>query len=393
MYGNTEISAPENQVWKRRKILMVIDSLDKGGKERRLLELVKGLLKRPEGYEICLVSLTNRVEYTYVYDMPIRFIILERRFKKDPGIIFQIRKILRSFKPDIIHSWSTMASTYLALANNFPKRPLINAVLADAHPGLTLKDKHFFRVKLTTPFTNVFVSNSLAGIKAYRTPEKKSVCIYNGIDFNRFKNLPDPEKVRDSIWQENKPKGLVFIMVARFDERKDFATLVKTAIKLCETRSDINFLLVGDGPTLAPIKSMIPADLANHRILCLGKREDVESILQIAHVGILMTNHQNHGEGVSNSIIEYMAAGLPVIATRGGGTDEVLVEGKNGWLIDPGDPLALSACIENILDNSTQLNEMKEFAANWAQKNFDLNQKTEEYIKLYESIINGLIYR
>ena len=70
------------------KIMMVIDSLDKGGKERRMLELIKGLKNKNDEFDIYLISLSDRVEYEYVHDLHIQFEVIKRKFKKDLSIPF-----------------------------------------------------------------------------------------------------------------------------------------------------------------------------------------------------------------------------------------------------------------------------------------------------------------
>lgn len=367
---------------------MVIDSLDKGGKERRMLELIKGLKKHGNQFDIYLLSLTNRVEYKYVYDLPIKFEILRRNFKKDPTIILKLKKIISDFGPDIIHSWSTMASVYISISNLFSGIPLINAVLADAPLHLNIFNKHFFRVKLTTPFSNLIVSNSKAGITAYKTPVSKSVCIYNGIDFSRFDNLRSVKDVRKEIIGDKTGDIFVIVMVASFDERKDFKTLVNAAIKMCFKNAAYTFILIGNGPTLEKLRNKVPVELMNEcRIIFTGERDDVESILQIADLGVLMTNAENHGEGISNTIIEYMSMGKPVLASRGGGTDEVVKDNYNGYLIDPGNEDQLMGKIESLFNNRNLLDSLGDQARKYARANFGLEEKTAEYIELYRNLV------
>ncbi len=370
------------------KILMVIDSLDKGGKERRMLELIKGLKKHGNQFDIYLLSLTDRIEYKYVYDLPIKFEVLRRNFKKDPTIILKLRKIISDFSPDIIHSWSTMASVYISISNLFSGIPLINAVLADAPLHLNIFNKHYFRVKLTTPFSNLFLSNSKAGIASYKTPVSKSVCIYNGIDFKRFENLRSIEDVRNEIIGDKTGDIFVITMVASFDERKDFGTLVNAAIKMCFKSPAYTFILIGNGPTLEKLRNKVPVELMNERrIIFTGKRDDVESILQIADLGVLMTNAENHGEGISNTIIEYMAMGKPVLASRGGGTDEVVIDSYNGYLIDSGNEDQLMGKIESLFNNRSLLKSLGNQAREYAKANFELEEKTAEYIELYRNLV------
>lgn len=367
---------------------MVIDSLDKGGKERRMLELIKGLKKHGNQFDIYLLSLTDRIEYKYVYDLPIKFQVLRRNFKMDPAIILKLKKIISEFRPDIIHSWSTMASVYISISNLFSRIPLINAVLADAPLHLNIFNKHYFRVKLTTPFSNLFVSNSKAGIASYKTPEFKSVCIYNGIDFNRFENLRSVKDVRKEILGNKTGDVFVIAMVASFDERKDFETVVSAAIKMCSKNPAYIFILIGNGPTLEKLRNKVPEELLNDRqIIFTGKRDDVESILQIADLGVLMTNAENHGEGISNTIIEYMAMGKPVLGSRGGGTDEVIKDHYNGYLIDPGNEEQLMGKIESLYNNRPLLGTLGNYAQKYARANFELGEKTTEYIELYRNLV------
>src|SRR5450755_1601837 len=365
------------------KVLMVIDSLPRGGKERRMLELIKGLKNQQQIFDIYLVSLTEIVEYEYVYDLPIKFEIIKRKYKKDFTVIFKLKKIISAFKPDIIHSWSTMASIYLSVSNLFNRIPLVNGVLADAYANLNFRDKHFLRVKLTTPFSAMFVANSEAGIRSYKTPLNKSICIYNGIDFSRFENLRPAAEMENEILGSPKNDRIIFGMVAGFDERKDFETLIKAAIKICEMRKDLIFLLIGNGPLLESLKAGVPANLLGAQIIFTGKRRDIESILQIVDIGLLITFY----EGISNSIIEYMAMGKPVIATKGGGTVELVNDGVNGWLVEQRNEAQIIEKMKQLLNDKGRRVEMGQNGYHWVRKQFDIKEKTNQYINLYKKLL------
>ena len=369
------------------KILMVIDSLAKGGKERRMLEVIKELKKDGEKFDIHLVSLSEKVEYQYVYDLPIQLTVFKRKFKKDPSAFFLLRKIINGFKPDIIHSWGTMASIYLVPLLLFRKIPLVNGVIADAPQHVDFSNKIYQRVRLTSPFSAVFVSNSKAGLIAYRIPAKKSVCIYNGIDFNRFLNLAPPAQVEKEFWPQGKNGRFIIAMVAAFEKRKDYHTLIQAAISLCTASSQVVFMLIGDGQDLPAIKNELPAGLAGTRIFFTGKRNDIESLLQITDVGVLLTNSDVHGEGISNSIIEYMASGKPVIATRGGGTDEVVQDHVNGFLIDPKNPQQLLERLKLLLGDPGLCRKLGDAGYTFVHENFDAIKAKQKYEDLYRRLI------
>ncbi|MEI9912428.1 MAG: glycosyltransferase [Bacteroidota bacterium] len=364
------------------KILMVVDSIVKGGKERRMLELVKALTKPGQDYKIYLVTLTNVIEYEYVHQLPIKLEIIERKSKKDLRVVFRLRNIIKTFQPDIIHSWGTMASVYLSLVNLFTgKSRFINGTIADAYEGMNWLDTHYLRVKLTTPFSKVMLANSQAGIKAYKVPLRKTVCIYNGIDLTRFSNLVPAEEMEHQLLGRKKGDSFIAAMVGAFEDRKDYDTLIKAAVKLCSKNKKVVFLLIGEGSLMNTIKQQVPAELINNQIHFLGSRHDIESILQIIDAGLLITPC----EGISNSIIEYMASAKPVIASREGGTKELVIEGETGFLVDQKkESDQIIEKIEILMDNPHLAKEMGQKGQQRIQEHFDIAKMTQSYIQLYQ---------
>jgi glycosyltransferase involved in cell wall biosynthesis len=371
------------------KILMVINGLNKGGRERRMLELIKGLKRQNDHFEVYLVSLSDEVAYPYVYDLPITFTILTKKSGKDFSLIFKLRKIIKTFKPDIIHSWDVTASGYIKLANLFIRNTVVHGVIYDASAKLNPQNKSvYYRIKLMAPFSRIFISNSIAGIKAYGLSSRKSVCIYNGIDLNRFKNLKPVNEVEQEILGGPKGNQFIIAMVAAFEIRKDQQTLVKAAVKICRDNKEVVFLLIGSGMYLDAVKEKVPQELLNKQIIFLGARHDIESVLQIVDTGVLITNSDNHGEGISNSIVEYMASGKPVIATRGGGTDEIVEDGVNGFLINPKDAEQIVEKIELLRKDAEFSRTLGKNAYELVHEKFNIEKMTTSYIDLYKKYLN-----
>ncbi|HEY6503111.1 MAG TPA: glycosyltransferase [Chitinophagaceae bacterium] len=366
------------------KILMVINCLKKGGRERRVLELVKGL-SRQNGYTIYLLSLSDVVEYDYVYDLPISFEVMQKKSNKDISLIFKLRKIIRNFQPDIIHSWDVMSSGYLTAANLFLNKKIVNGVIYDAAIDSDYYNRNAFKVRLFSHLTKATVANSKAGLRAYKTPASKSVCIYNGIDLKRFDNLKSPSEVANQVL--GRPKGDSFIgtMVASFNKWKDHDTLIKAAAKLCSYNKKVVFLLIGDGPEMLAIRKKVPASLLDTQIIFPGNRNDIESILQITDVGLLITPR----EGLSNAIIEYMASGKPVIASKGGGTEELVTDGENGYLVNQKSPDEIIEKMEILMQNPELAATMGCKGRQWIKDHFEISRMTTEYISLYKKLLNN----
>ena len=170
-------------------------------------------------------------------------------------------------------------------------------------------------------------------------------------------------------------------MVARFDKRKDYAMFLASAKKILETRNDVTFLTVGDGETLHNCMNLVPAKYKEY-IRFLGKQSDIESLINIFDIGVLVS----YEEGISNSIMEYMALGKTVIATKHGGNEEIVINNKTGFLIKSQDIDDLSKKIEYLLDNKDVAGVMGRCGKERLEKEFNLEKMTESYIKLYKSM-------
>jgi glycosyltransferase involved in cell wall biosynthesis len=367
------------------KILFFIDALGAGGKERRLNELLKKLSSVP-GIDFELVLMSKEIHYKNILESNIRIHFLIRNSKKDLSVFRKFYKICKKYKPDIIHCWNSMAAIYSVPAAKLLGIKLINGMVVDTPVKQNITNKSWLRARLTFPFSDIVIGNSHAGLEAYKAPVNKSFCIYNGIDFTRFEKLKDPLFVRKEIFGEASAELFIAGMVAAFEDRKDYATLIKAAINLVGQNNSIRFILVGDGANFIKIKNSVPGHLLN-KIIFLGKRSDVESIGNLFDVGILLTDTKYHGEGISNSIIEYMALDKPVIATRGGGTAEVVIDGINGFLIDPHNYEQLTEKIKTLFIQKERRCEMGKAGRQMAIEKFDLKTMANHYVETYHRLL------
>jgi len=257
----------------------------------------------------------------------------------------------------------------------------INSCIADAPEHNVWFDKSFLRNKLTFIFSDVVLANSLAGIRSYKAPIDKTYCIYNGIDMNRFKNLKGVQEIKKELGIEK--FRFVAGMASAFHPRKDYETFAAAAINLSRQYPDMCFLMVGEGENIAHIKAMIPEEVKGN-IFFTGRRSDVEDVMQAFDVGVLCTNIDVHGEGVSNSLIEYMSLQKPVVATEGGGTNEVLADNHNGFLIKNKDREMLEKRLVHLYNNPEERKIMGQNALKTIQEKFLLGRMTAEFIDVYK---------
>ncbi len=208
------------------KILFFIESLDCGGKERRLLELIQ-YLKQHTDYEILLVLSDDKIHYKYVYNFDINLRIIKRKgFKKDPSLFLEFYKLCNEFKPDIIHTWGNMLAFYSLPAVIIKKIPHINSHITNAPLHRKKFGFQYLVTNLGFKFSRVILANSYAGLISYGVSGEKCRVIYNGIRLDRFSNLPDKESIKTKF---NIRTVYAVIMTASFTPNKNYSKLIDIA--------------------------------------------------------------------------------------------------------------------------------------------------------------------
>jgi glycosyltransferase involved in cell wall biosynthesis len=357
------------------KILHIIHGLNSGGAERQLIELLKGLIKK-ENIEVGVVILSDAIDFEYIFGLDVDIHILKRKYKKDFTIFSKLYKICKIFKPDIIHSWELMCSVYSMPIAKLIGAKFINGIIRGAPSEFSLfNSRGFLLTKITFIVSDFNLSNSYAGLRSYKISDLKSICIHNGFDFNRLKNIIKAENIKKK--HNIKTKNTVG-MVARFDKRKDYATYIESAMNILQERKDVTFLAIGEGETLHNCMNLVPVKYKEY-IRFLGKQTDVESLINIFDIGVLVSFE----EGISNSIMEYMALEKPVIATKHKGNEEIVIDNKTGYLIRREDIKDLTEKIEYLIDNKVIATAMGRAGRERLEKEFSLEKMTEAYINLY----------
>lgn len=360
------------------RIIHFIESLRSGGKERQLVELLKGLVNTP-GIENELIVMSDDIHYSYIDELGIPIHRLLRKSRRDPSVFLRLYQLLKKREPDILHSWGAMCSIYALPSSKLLPIKFINGFLRSAPPSLSIRNMGWRRAKLTFPFSHAIVANSQAGLDAYQAPPHKSFCIHNGFDFTRIKNLPEKETIRKKY---NIKSRYIVGMVATFSPNKDYATFFRAALKILANRADITFVMIGDGSTRASLQSQIPHEF--HEKFCfLGRLKQVEEVINLFNIGVLAT----YTEGISNTIMEYMALAKPVIATNCGGNQEIVINGVTGFLVPCADADTLAINISILLDNEDLAREFGQAGQQRLHENFSLEQLTQKHIALYNKLL------
>lgn len=358
------------------KVLFYIESLRAGGKERRIIELLKGLKKHSD-ITVELVLTRNEIHYKEFFELGIPLHITERKFiKKDPRLFYKFYNIARKFRPDIIHAWGHMVAFYAVPTAKLLNVPLLNNEITDATLGQKLIGKNWV-------FNNSarIIANTQAGLDAYQAPPGKSGVIYNGFNFSRLTNITPAEEIRKKF---DITTQYAVAMVATFSPYKDYATYIKAAIEVLKTRKDVTFLCVGDGNSDS-LQSMVPSELKAH-IRFPGKQSNVEAIMNACDLGVLATDVRNHAEGISNALMEFMALSRPVIATNFGGSKELVVNEKTGYLVEAYDHQELASRVNTLLSNDALRLEMGRAANERVHNEFSIDKMISSFYKEYTKL-------
>ncbi|MEM9917714.1 MAG: glycosyltransferase [Bacteroidota bacterium] len=364
------------------KIMMLIDSLVRGGRERRLLELLKAFSQR-EGIQTVLVLFSRRVEYEEIKQMDLPIYYLDRKPAKDPRVFYRLWQLCKKERPDVLHCWGWMPAVYAVPTALHLNIPLLNASISDAPHDLHWGDPRYFRARITFPFSKAIVGNSKAGLNVYDAPKSKSYCIYNGFDFQRIKHLEAPDCIRKKLNIQSK---YIVGMVGAFYKRKDYVTFLRAAQEVLEQGTDVTFLAIGDGPTLEQMKNKVPPAYKD-RILFTGLMSNVESIVNCFDIGVLTT----YTEGISNAIMEYMVLGKAVITTGSGGIREIVQDGHTGYALPSGSWLQLADYIIQLLEDDQLRQAIGQRGKALIYEQFSLDRMEKEYLDLYGLLTNGKI--
>lgn len=367
------------------KVAFVIDTLDArtGGTEGQLLRLIAGLDRaRVEPELFCLES-SPFLEHGGA-QMPVR--ILNIHVSNHPALIGRIwafSRLLRRERFDVVQTHFRDGNIVGVLAGWLAGVRVVISTRRGVPYWSTDTGLRFLR--WLDRHATYFVANSMASktrfTQAERLPADRVEVIYNGLDPELFRTLDAQERL--ALRQQLGIAGdaPVVGIVANLRPVKGLRDFLAAAQLVTRRFPRARFVIAGEGEDEQPLRQLTEQLGLQDNVLLLGAREDVPQLLQAFDVGVL----SSHFESFSNSILEYVAAGLPVVVTDVGGAREVVREGENGFIVPPGDPQQMADRIERLLAHP-------EGARAWTRRR-DLDEAfhTESMVRAYERLYQRLV--
>jgi glycosyltransferase involved in cell wall biosynthesis len=310
--------------------------------------------------------------------------LLGRKPGLDWGCPIRLARLLREENVDVVHAHQ-YAPFFYALAARVPGlgRPILFTEHGRHQPDFPRPKRMLVnRMLLSRRDRVVGVGAAVrqALIANEGIPAGRVAVLYNGIDVEAFAASPDQAAARREMGAG--PGELVILQVARFDYLKDHATAVRTFANVVSRIPQARLVLVGDGPERPGIEALVRELNLADRIRFLGTRIDVDRLLHGADLFMLTSV----SEGIPLTVIEAMAAGLPVVATDVGGLREVVADGVTGLLAPAGDAAAVAECVLQLADAPELRRAMGAAGRERAKDHFDEPRMAAEYGQIYREL-------
>lgn len=221
------------------------------------------------------------------------------------------------------------------------------------------------------------ISNELATLLKKNFEHSKIILLPNAIDTSRF--VLNPEK-QNSKKETDYNFGSIGLFTGRLVPEKGLETLVDAWVKAFSADDDAALLIVGDGVLQQDLRRKIKSYDREHQIILPGPTESVEQYLKIADYGLLTSLN----EGLSNTLLEYLASGLPVIGSRISGNEDVIEHGQNGWLYEKESTNELTECLLELKrKNTLELEEMGKVGRSFIAQYAGVDTVSEQLAQLY----------
>lgn len=370
----------------RIKVMIVIRQLIVGGAESQTYELARGLDR--EKFEVTVCSLQNGGHFAKeleIEGIPVR--VVRKRGKYDVSIIPRLITLFKQERPDIIHCVMWTANMWGGLCARLAGIPRL--VMSTRSIGIWKKRIHYLTGPLIFNHADRVLANSME-VRNYMVQREsvnknKIQVVYNGLDTGKFGKSFSPEEVQ-KIRKELglPPMGPVIGIVANLSPQKDYPTLLQAAVQVAKANEDARFLIVGDGPLRASLQAETIRLGLEGRVVFTGLRTDVDRCLSCMDTFVLSSVR----EGFSNALLEAMAMGLPVVASRVGGNIEAVKVGESGYLFQPGDYNELARYILRLIGNPGQARIMGENGKKRAMRDFSNSHYLKQMENLYINLLN-----
>jgi len=367
------------------KVMHILHTLGTAGLQKGVVNLANQL--NPMDFEISICCLEKSGVFEKRLNPGTKVFVMN----KPPGIDYvlplRLAKLFRREKPMIVHTHDLGTYLYGAIGAKLALGPKI---IHGEHGGLLQpsesRPKDLMLRRCLSYVTDVIHTMSAdlkhALVRMTRINPKKIITILNGVELEKFKRVPN-SRLRTMLGIGS--EEFVIGAVSRIAPVKNFELLIRVIPEVNRAGIYPKVLFVGDGPSLSNLKSLTEEYHLEEQILFLGDRSDVPELLNVMDIFVL----PSFSEGPSNSILEAMATGLPVIATDVGGNPELVVHNETGFLFPSEDAAILTQRILELASDAEKRHRMGALGRKRVEELFTLEKMMQNYEQLYRNVLCG----
>ncbi len=361
------------------RLAFCITDLDAGGAERALVQLVRRLdTSRWEPHVFCLAGWGELASVLQAAGIPCT--CLGARRSRDAAVVWRLARALKAFGPRLLQTFLFHANLAGRLAGRLAG---VETIVSGIRVAERRRRGHLWLDRLTNGLVdhNVCVSHGVAeySIQVGRLQPQKITTIANGVDVERFEHVRQADR---SIFGIPADAGLV-LSVGRLDPQKGWLFLLDALSQLVARGHNLYWLLVGEGRQADAIERRAAELNIAGRVKLVGRRSDVPELLKAADCFVL----PSLWEGMPNVVLEAMAAGLPVVATRVEGSKELVIDGQTGFLATPRSAHDLACGIATLLTHPETARQMGQAGHDLVKSQYSWEKMASQYEALYQSLL------
>ncbi len=366
------------------RILFLSTSMGMGGADKQLLSAAQEL--RSRGRDVFIVSLTPLGPMGLEargLGIPIESLGM-RRGMPDPRGLVRLVRLVRAWKPDVVHSHMVHANLMARALRLVVRIPAVVSTIHNVYEGGRLRMAAY---RLTNGLVDHMTIVSEAAADRFVgegiVPKELLTVVANGVDTDLFRNVPAGTRasLRAAL---DLDRGFVWLAVGRFEVAKDYPNMLRAFARVRERNPRALLLLVGRGSLQAETESLAHELGLSGGVRFLGVRGDIPEIMSAAD-GYVMSSAW---EGMPMVLLEAAAAGLPIVATTVGGNHEVVLDEVSGFLVPPRNPEALGLAMLRLMGlPGAQRGAMGERGREHIRTRYGLGQVAERWEALYREVL------
>jgi glycosyltransferase involved in cell wall biosynthesis len=361
---------------KQRRIGLVIGALGFGGAEGQLYELARALHGRERIFVYCLSDRTEPYG-PMLEKLGVMLRVLPARANFDVLRVLALARAIRSDRLDVVHAFLYIATAYAYLALLIVPRVALVSSARNCKPEPHPLRRAIMRRAFRRSRAVICNSREMArfAVDYYQAPPERVRVVYNGVDHERF-------AIRRKA-SDRAGAAPIVGTVGRVEKQKNLDVFLDAAACLREAAPGARFEIVGDGSERPRLQTRAESMRMVDAVRFRGNSDDVAGFLGELDQFWLTSDW----EGTPNVVLEAMAAGVPVIATKVGGTAEIVEHGRTGILVERGDARAICAAALDLVRDAGKAREVGERARAAVRERFSLERMAADTAAVYDSVV------